>query len=197
MYGAVIGAGISAAGSIIGGKKSSKALKQQQREIQRRREENRDWYNRRYNEDATARADAQRAITRAEEAIKRRNAAAAGTASVMGGSQEAVIAAQEANNKMLADISSQIAVAGEQRKDQIESEYRAREDSYAQQNMNLEAQRAQAVAQATQGLLGAAGNIASAWGTTTPKSGDMTGGTKNSEIINDDIFNAARSARGY
>ena len=171
MWGAVAGAAIGAAGSIIGGSISSraqsKALRAQQKAIQKLKKENADWYNRKYNEDATARADAQRAITRAEEAIKRRNEAAAGTVAVMGGSQDAVIAAQEANNKTLADISSQIAVASEARKDEIEQEYRNKKDSYELQEVGLQAQatqqRAQNMAQATQALFGAAGNIAGAY----------------------------------
>lgn len=166
MIGAIGGAALGVVGGIIGGKSAKKQMRKMQEELARRRAENRDWYNRAYNEDATQRADAQRAITRAEEAMKSRNAAAAGTAAVMGGSNDAVVAAQDANNEMLADITSRIAVAGEERKAQIEQEYNARKDALAQQQMEINMQRAQAKAQATQGLFNAAGSIFDAvdWG---------------------------------
>lgn len=150
------------AGSVIGGISSKKQMRRMQEELERRRAEDRDWYNRAYNEDITQRADAQRAITRAEEVMKSRNAAAAGTAAVMGGSNDAVVAAQDANNRTLADVTSRIAANGEERKAQVESEYNARKDALAQQQMGLDMQRAQARAQATQGLFNAAGSILSA-----------------------------------
>ena len=56
----LIGAGIGAAGAIFGGIKASQAMKQVGQTIDRQQRENQDWYNRRYNEDATQRADAQR-----------------------------------------------------------------------------------------------------------------------------------------
>lgn len=44
------------------------------------RRKNQDWYDRRYNEDATQRADAQAMLTRTAEAIRQRNLASAGSA---------------------------------------------------------------------------------------------------------------------
>ena len=65
--------------------------------------ENETWYNRRYNEDATERADAQRILELTRENIRQRNQAAAG-ATVMGGAtEEAVAAVRAANNEAEAD----------------------------------------------------------------------------------------------
>lgn len=98
----LIGAAVGAAGSIFGGIAASKAIKKQKRMIQSQLKENQDWYDRRYNEDATQKADAQALLTQTEESIKNRNRAAAGAQAVMGGTDESVAAAKAANNKALA-----------------------------------------------------------------------------------------------
>lgn len=161
MIGAAIGAGLSAAGAIAGGVMRNKAIKKEQELLAKKEAENRDWYHRRYNEDATARADAQRAITMTEEAMKARNRAAQGAAAVMGGSPDVVIAAQQANAAAMADTASAIAAAGEQRKDAIEAQYRAKQDTFDAARMEQERNRANAVAAATQGVMSAGANIAS------------------------------------
>lgn len=160
MIGAAIGAGLSAVGAIAGGISRSKAIKREQELLAKKEAEERDWYNRRYNEDATARADAQRAITMTEEAMKQRSRAAQGAAAVMGGSQDAVIAAQQANAQAIADTASAIAAAGEQRKAEIEAQHRAKQDTFDAARMDLERNKANAIAAATQGVLGAGANIA-------------------------------------
>ena len=68
--GAVIGAAIGAASSIYGGWKASQAMKNIQDNIDKQQQENKDWFDRRYNEDATQRADAQRILQMTEESIK-------------------------------------------------------------------------------------------------------------------------------
>ena len=161
MIGAAIGAGLSAVGAIAGGISRSKAIEKERELLAKKEAEERDWYNRRYNEDATARADAQRAITMTEEAIKKRNRAAQGAAAVMGGSQDAAIAVQQANAAAMADTASAIAAAGEQRKDAIEAQHRAKQDTFDAARMELERGRANAVAAATQGVMSAGANIAS------------------------------------
>lgn len=161
MTGAAISAGLSAAGAIAGGIMRNKAIKKEQALLAKKEAEERDWYNRRYNEDATARADAQRAITMTEEAIKNRNRAAQGAAAVMGGSQDAVIAAQQANAQAIADTASAIAVAGEQRKAEIDAQHRAKQDTFDAARMEQARNKANAVAAATQGVISAGANIAS------------------------------------
>ena len=99
----LIGAALGAAGSIFGGISASKAMKRAKANVERQMRENQDWYDRRYNEDATQRADAQRILTMTEDSIKRRNKAAAGTAAVMGGTDESVAAEKAANAQTMAD----------------------------------------------------------------------------------------------
>ncbi len=160
MIGAIAGAALGAAGSIFGGIKASEAAQKRNEYLASKAKENQDWYDRRYNEDATQRADAQRIITMTEDAIRKRNRAAQGREAVMGGPSEASAREKEANNKVLTDAVSQINAAGERRKDQIEQQYLSRKDAIDDAKMQVETQRAASVSEATKGVLGAAGGIA-------------------------------------
>ena len=162
MIGAIIGAGMSAASSIFGGIKASKAAKKAKAETEAQRRKNQNWYDRRMNEDATQRADAQRLLTLTEESIKNRNRSAAGTQAVMGGTDESTAATKTANNQALSQTVSAINAQSDARKDDIEEHYRTADENYSQQLRNIENQRAENIAKATQGVIGAAGNIASA-----------------------------------
>lgn len=151
----LIGSAIGAAGSIFGGIKASKAMKKVKRNVEAQRQKNQDWYDRRYNEDATQRADAQRILTQTEESIKQRNKAAAGSAAVMGGTDESVAVAKEANNKALADATSQIAADAEARKDNIEATYMQNDNALVEQLNAIEQGKANAISGAVQGVTNA------------------------------------------
>lgn len=155
----LIGAAIGAAGSIFGGISASKAMRKMKANVEAQKKANQDWFDRRYNEDATQRADAQRILTMTEESIKNRNKAAVGAQAVMGGTEESVAAAKAANNKALSDATSQIAVNAEQRKDSIEQQYQQRDADLTNQLNEIEQNKANAIGQAVQGVTGAAGNI--------------------------------------
>lgn len=58
LLGGAIGAGLSAVGSIFGNISASKAMKKVKNNLNEQRKRNQDWYDRRYNEDATQRTDA-------------------------------------------------------------------------------------------------------------------------------------------
>lgn len=141
MLGSIIGAGLGAVGGIFGGISKNKMIKKQLQMLAERQRENQDWYDRRYNEDVTQRADAQRLLTMTEESIKKRNKAAAGTAAVMGGTEESVAAEKAAGNQAVADATSQIAASGEQRKSQIEQQYLQKKDALDQAKAELEGQK--------------------------------------------------------
>lgn len=128
MIGAIIGAAGGALSSVLGGISRNKQLREQQRMLEAKKKENDNWYDRRYNEDATQRADAQAILTQTREEMQNRNRAAAGTQSVMGGTEESVAATKAANAKAMADATSRIAVAGEARKDNIENQYMQRDN---------------------------------------------------------------------
>lgn len=163
MIGSLVGAGLSAVGSIFGGISASKAMKKVKNNLQAQKQANQNWYDRRYNEDATQRADAQRILAKTEEAIRNRNRQAAGAQAVMGGTEESVAAAKAANNQALADATSQIAVNAEARKDQIEQTYQQRDAQINDALNNLEINKAQAISSAVQGMSQAAGGMAGAF----------------------------------
>lgn len=163
MTGSLVGAGLSAVGSIFGGISASKAMKKVKKNLQQQKQANQDWYDRRYNEDATQRADAQRILTKTEESIRNRNRQAAGAQAVMGGTEESVAAAKAANNQALADATSQIAVNAEARKDQIEQTYQQRDAQIDDALNNLEIKKSEAISSAVQGVTQAGAGIAGAF----------------------------------
>ena len=163
LIGSIVGGALSAGGAIFGGISASKAMKKAKQNVEAQRKKNQDWYDQRYNEDATQRADAQRILTQTEESIKQRNRAAAGSAAVMGGTDESVAAAKAANNEALADATSQIAANAEARKDNIEATYLKNDDAFVEQLNNIELGKAQAVSQAVQGVANAGASIAGAF----------------------------------
>lgn len=160
IFGSALGGALGIGGAIFGGISASKAMKRAKKMVEEQKKENQDWYNRRYNEDSTQRADAQRILTQTNEAIRQRNQAAAGSAAVMGGTEESVAATKAANAQAIADATSQIAVNGERRKDQIESQYLQTKSDLNQQLQNLEIGKANAVSQAVQGVASAGANMA-------------------------------------
>lgn len=160
LIGSIAGGALGAAGSIFGGISASKAMRRVKKNLQAQKEANQNWYDRRYNEDATQRADAQRILTQTEESIRNRNRQAAGAQAVMGGTDESTAAAKAANAQALADATSQIAVNAENRKDQIEQTYQQRDSQINEALNNLEINKAQAISQAVQGVAKAGAGIA-------------------------------------
>ena len=159
MIGSLIGGAMGIGASIFGGVSASKAMNKVKKNIENQQSENDAWYNRRYNEDATQRADAQRILTITNENIRQRNRQAAGTQAVMGGTEESVAATKAANNEALAEATSQIAVAGDRRKDSIEQQYQARDAQLNGQLNDMEVQKANAISQAAQGVAQAGANM--------------------------------------
>lgn len=160
MIGALIGAGLSIASSIAGGIANRKARKKQEQMLAQQQRDNQAWYDRKYNEDPTKRADTVRLLTQMQEQIKNRNRAAKGRQAVMGGTEDSTTAVKEANNKTLADTTSQIVAANEARKDAIEQQYQQNKRSIQGQQMQMEAEKAADTANAVAGVAGTAANIA-------------------------------------
>lgn len=160
MLGTLIGAGLGLASSIAGGIANRKARQKQEQMIAQQQKENQAWYDRKYNEDPTKRADTVRLLTQMQEQIKNRNKAAKGRQAVMGGTEDSTTAVKEANNKTLADTTSQIVAANDARKDNIEQQYMNRKNQLQNQQMGLEAEKAADTANAVAGVAGTAANIA-------------------------------------
>lgn len=160
MIGALIGAGLGLASSIAGGIANRKARKKQEQMIAQQQRENQAWYDRTYNADPTKRADTVRLLTQMQEQIKNRNKAAKGRQAVMGGTEDSTTAVKEANNKTLADTTSQIVAANDARKDNIEQQYMNRKNQLQNQQMSIDAEKAADTANAVAGIAGTAANIA-------------------------------------
>lgn len=177
MIGALIGAGLGLASSIAGGIANRKARRKQEQMLAQQQRENQAWYDRRYNEDPTKRADTVRLLTQMQEQIKNRNRAAKGRQAVMGGTEDSTTAVKEANNKTLADTTSQIVAANEARKDAIEQQYQRNKRSIQGQQMQMEAEKSADTANVVAGVAGTAANIAA-----TLDAG--TGGSKKAQNMN-------------
>lgn len=149
--------------SIFGGIQASKAMKKVQQNLKDRVAENQAWYDRRYNEDATQRADAQRILAYTEEAIRNRNREAAAAQAVAGGTEEALAATKAANNEALSNAASQITMAGERRKDNIEAQYRATDSALDDELNRMQLAKAGEIAKAVGGVGDAAAGIASSF----------------------------------
>lgn len=162
MIGALIGAGLSLASGIAGNIANRKAQKKQDEMLATQKEENKAWWDREYNSDPTKRADTVRLLTQMQEQIKNRNKAARGRQAVMGGTDDSTTSVKEANNKVMADTTSQIVAANEARKDSIDAQYRNRKTQIEGQKMQMEADKAANTANVVAGVAGTAANIASA-----------------------------------
>ena len=164
MLGGIIGGAAGALGGIFGGISKNKMLKKQMAMIKEQKRENQDWYYRRYNEDATQRADAQAILTQTADMIKRRNQQSAGAQAVMGGTEESVARTKEANNNLYADTVSRINAQGETRKDMARRQYIANDNAFSNQQRAADMQEANNIAAAVQGVTGAVGSIAALQG---------------------------------
>lgn len=128
MIGAIIGAVGGLASGIAGGIKSAKAAKEQQKLIDEQERKNDAWYNRNYYQNYLDSAEAQAAMKRVENTLKKQNQEARATAVVTGATPEAAVAQQQANNEILDNVATDLAAQGTARKANV--------DAINQQNEN-------------------------------------------------------------
>lgn len=147
MLGTILGIGSSIFGGIMSARAANKA-KEQIKEQQRKNEE---WYNRRYNEDATQRADAVSMLNKTKDFIKERNKRAEGVAAVMGTPASAVAVEKANNNAIISDVTSNIVAQNEARKDMIEQTYLEKDDRYQEQLNQANQDKVNSITQAVAG----------------------------------------------
>ena len=109
------------ASGIFGGIKSAKAAREQQRLINEQESKNNAWYNRNYYQNYMESAEAQAAMKRVENTLKKQNQEARATAAVMGSTPEAAVAQQQANNEILDNTATGLAAQATQRKAQVDA----------------------------------------------------------------------------
>ena len=136
MYGALIGAGVSLLSSVIGGAQASANAAKAEAEMRSQRRSNEDWYRRRYNEDYTQTAEAQRLMTQARDLAKEQIQSAIGRQAVMGGTTEVDNARKQAGD-MVSDTLTDLAVVGSRRKDAIERQYLQRDARISRQYQKM------------------------------------------------------------
>lgn len=158
--GSMVGSGLKIGSSIFGGIKASKAMNRVRDNIKAARTENTNWYNRRYNEDATQRADAQSLLNNTRELLLHKAQNAAATNAVMGGTDEAAALDKADSNNTLANTIDKLNTAADARKDRIENDYRTRDEGYQSKLNDLEISKAKAIKDAVNGAATAAGDIA-------------------------------------
>lgn len=128
MIGAILGAAAGLASGIAGGIKSAKAAREQKRLINEQEAKNEAWYNRNYYQNYMDSAEAQAAMKRVENTLKKQTQEARATAAVTGTTPEAAIAQQQANNEILSDTATGLAAQSTALKGQV--------DAVNQQNQN-------------------------------------------------------------
>lgn len=155
----LISGALGAVSGLFGAFGRNKMLNEQIKSLESDKADNESWYDRRYNEDATQRADAQRMLQMTQDSIRNRRKQLDGMEKVGGLTQERISAENSENAKILADTAAQIAVAGENRKDDIESKYLAKKDAYNEEIRNAKAKKANGFDMANAAVNGAAKGV--------------------------------------
>ena len=143
----MIGAGLSALGG-------ARAARQKRRELAKQESENNAWYDQRYNELGTERADAQAALSAMRAAQAQRMQAARGAGAVMGASAGSVAAEKNAANMAMGQTIGQINAGAEAYKQGIEN-------TYMQNKNDISNQRIRAYEAQAQNMAAAGGQLSS------------------------------------
>ena len=187
MIGTALAAAGSLASAIYGAVASAKQNKERDRLINEQREDNRAWWNIRYNQDYTQRADSQAALNRQRELLQEYAKNTEATNAVAGGTDEAVAVQKAAANKSLAETTSNIAQNAEKYKANVEASGRAQDAALNQQQANIKAQQAQATAQAAAQAVNAGINLAGGLAMNGSLNGNPATGMANAAAIAQDV----------
>lgn len=166
MIGAILGAVGGLASGIAGGIKSAKAAKEQQRLINEQESKNNAWYNRNYYQNYMDSTEAQAAMKRVENTLKKQNQEARATAVVTGATPEAAIAQQQANNEILDETATGLAAQATARKAQVEAIDQQNQNNIFQARLGQSSANEQGGAQLMSNGLGLTGSALSMqeWG---------------------------------
>lgn len=143
-----IGAGVSLASSILGGKSASDAAKAAEARQRALEAKENAWYLRNYNQNTIDTAAGQNLLNRAKEFARDNWRKAAGAQAVAGGTDAAVAQAKDQGNKMVGETISNIAAMDVQRKQNVDAAHMQSQMNFGQMDINRENQRAQNIANA-------------------------------------------------
>jgi hypothetical protein len=166
MIGAILGAVGGLASGIAGGIKSAKAAKEQQRLIDEQERKNDAWYNRNYYQNYLDSTEAQAAMKRVENTLKKQNQEARATAAITGATPEAAVAQQQANNEILDNTATGLAAQATARKSQVDAVNQQNESNITQARIGQSQIKEQGNAQLMENGLGLIGSALSMqeWG---------------------------------
>lgn len=160
LIGGIIGGIGSAVAGIAGGRAARKARKRNERILNAAQDRAENWYDQEYNSDFTQRSDAQAALNNARQILNERYSRTQGAAAVTGATDESVAAQKEANNQVLADVTSSIAERADAYKEQVRANYENQLANIDQARINNN-RTAQNTAAAAGGLASAAQQLGS------------------------------------
>lgn len=188
MIGAIAGAGMQVIGGVANAILGARQAAKRRRELADKERNNTNWYNRRYNEVGTERADAKAALTAMREAQQQRVANAQGRSAVMGGSSAVGAVEKQAANQALGNTVASINAQQAQRKDAIETQYNKTRDAISDARSNIALQTQQGIASA---VTGASAGAAQMFGTMGSGSGtdSKTTATKPTKLTDVDLYN--------
>ena len=155
----MIGAGMKIGGAAINAIANARAYRNQMKNLRRQERENQNWYDRRYNENATERADSVALNEQAKQHFAEAMARHQGAAAVMGGTNAQLAAEKSAEAAGYAGIQAQRQQLADTRKDTIENKFMANKTAIQDKMNALEAQRAQGIQAATSQMAQAGADI--------------------------------------
>lgn len=141
----VIGAGMQIGGALASGIAGAKAYRRQMKNLRQQQRENQNWYDRRYNENATERADSVALNEQAKQHFAEQMAQHQGTAAVIGGTNAQLAAEKNAEAAGYAGIQAQRQQMADTRKDTIENKYMTNKSAIQNKMLEMEQQRAQGI----------------------------------------------------
>lgn len=159
IIGGIIGGVGSAVAGIVGGNATRKAANRNARLLAEAENDAKDWYEKEYNASFLDRSDARAAIAQTRELLNERYKAAEGAAAVTGATDESLARQKAAANQTLADVTSNIAAQADAHKDAVRANYENQQANFLAQKTAVNNAKAQATAQAAQGLANAAKSV--------------------------------------
>ena len=168
MVGTIVGAAIQGASAIGGAIASSQANKKMMQLIGDEEERNRKWYDLEMSKDWMQRPEAQNALRKVKELLKDQYQRTKATNVVAGGTDEALALQQQGANEVVGETGATIASQAAAHKDEVESQYQAKQSALNQQKMAVLQGKADNIAAAA-GQMGQAVSGLMGGGETAPK----------------------------
>ncbi len=160
MIGALIGAGLSAVSSVVGGIAARKERDKARRMMQQQLRENQASFNTQYYSDPTKKGDTIRLLTELDKRLKQRSQAARGTKEMMGGTDDSLAEVERYNNEARTDTIGNLVAANENRKDIIRNNYENRKAAIQGQIIQDQYNQANDIARTAQGVAQVGANVA-------------------------------------